>query len=582
MTGLFWLFGALLARSLVAQITCEALVERNVVEMGQTFTLTVRVSGRSLESMDKPRIETVEGLELAYPEPGTSTSIQIINGRRSESRSFEYLFRARKTGRWRIPPIQITIAGERYQTAQVIMEVVPAGSISGQNPADVSGDVQFAAIPSKREAFVGEQILVDFKIFTRVNVTQYSPLRTPNFIGFWVEEFPLKQPLEGVQETFQGGTFTAYTIKRVALFATRSGELVVDPAEIECELRIPRRQRKDPFESLFSPFSDPFGEVVREKFQSELVSLAILPLPEPNRPDGFANAVGQFDVRASVDRSTVRVGEAVTCRLEIAGAGNIRALTEPANPFPDAFEKYPVQTQDHTNKNAATVSGSRTFSWVAVPKSVGSFVIPPFEFVYFDPESRRFVVKTTDTLRLTCTPGHAVIAADAHITRQDIRPVRRVRSSRVTSVNDVTLVVVSILAPISAWALVLSRRRRERLRSDTVRYRSDRASPEAKKRLREAEDLLRRHDHVHFYAEIGFLLTQFLMDKLNLDRSDVRSDLIEQRLRERNAGESFIASYLECMRRCDMARFAPPGSAELFPERIHQDVRQLILEADRL
>ncbi len=584
-TGFIVLF--LLTNRVAAQVTCEAIVEKNVVEVGQAFTLTIEVSGKQLDLREKPVLPTLTGLELVYSEPGVSSSIQIINGRRSESRSYQYLLRARQVGRWTVAPVRVSVGGETYQTQQLTIEVVPAGAISGQNPTDVSGDVFFAAVPSKRTAYVGEQIIVDFKIFTRVSVSQYSPTRTPNLIGFWVEEFPLKQPLEGVREVIDGKPYTSYTIKRVAVFATRSGTLEIDPAEIECELRLNRRKTNDPFDNFFSPFGDPFGEIVTQKFSTRPISITVRELPLDGKPDHFSGLVGEFDVRTSLDRRNLRTGEALTYRIDVSGAGNLRSLEEPENPFPEEFERYPVKVSDAIQKNGSRVAGSKTFEFVVIPRVSKAWTIEPYTLTYFDPRRNEYVTKSADTLVVEVSEGPAgqQPRSDVALLKKDLRFIRTDPQSWVR-VNapwwqDTWAAVFFVVPPAFVGWRLLRKRNVDQLRADGVRYRSMQASPLARRRLKDIQKLLKLDDPGRFYAELSRLLNQFIADKLNLSGLQLISRDIADRLRQRGVPDHLLDEYLRCMQLCDEARFAPSPTGLQETDKVYQLVRSTLVEIDR-
>ncbi len=580
-------WATVLPQSGAAQVTCEAIVEKNVIEVGQTFTLTVQVSGKNLDIPDKPAVPQVAGLELVYPEPGTSSSIQIINGRRSESRSFQYLLRATAVGRWTLPPIRVSVGGEHFQTQQLTIEVVPAGSISGQNPGDTSADVFFAAVPSKREAYIGEQVVVDFKIYTRVTISQYSPTRTPSFVGFWVEEFPLRQPLEGAREVVNGKSYTSYTIKRVGVFATRAGVLELDPAEIECELRLARRKSNDPFDNFFSPFSDPFGETVTKKLATQAVPITIRNLPAEGKPDNFSGLVGQFDVASSVDRTTLRTGDALSYKIDISGAGNLRAIEEPENPFPDEFEKYPVKTQEAINKNGNIIAGSKSFEFVVVPRVSKTWIIEPFTLTFFDPGQKKYVTTRTDSITLRISEGVSTGNGprDVALLKQDLRFLRTDAQTWTSTHRspwvDAGLGLLMLIPPALVGWRVARKRQLARLQSDGARYRSHQASPLARKRLKEIQKLLSEGDQERFYSELNRLLNQFIGDKLNLGGLQLIRDEIADRLRRRGVSISLVEDYLRCLQWCDEARFSPSSSVGQETDKVYQLVRTTILEIDR-
>ena len=62
--------------------------------------------------------------------------------------------------------------------------------------------------------------------------------------------------------------------------------------------------------------------------QSDPISIEVKPLPA-GAPADFNGAVGQFEIKATPDRLSTRLGEPVTLQVELSGAGNWGTLGDP-------------------------------------------------------------------------------------------------------------------------------------------------------------------------------------------------------------------------------------------------------------
>jgi hypothetical protein len=562
-----------------------------VIEAGETFTLSVEVSGDDVNITANPQLPPLKGLEAVYVNAGESTSIQIINGKKSVSKSYQFLLRAKEVGKWQVPPINLENNGKIISTQPLVIEVVPQGAISGQKNPSLSKEVFLGIVASKKDAYIGEQVMVYLKIYTRVNITQYSPTKVPNFTGFWAEDFPIKQPLEPEREVINGITYNTFTIKRTALFATHSGKLTIEAAEIDCELRVPQKNRGNLFDDFFSPFGDPFAQVVQTKLVSNSVDIDIKELPG-EKPAGFSGLVGNFDVMTSVDKSTLKTGEAVVYKVEIKGTGNIVSAETPVNPFSDDFEKYDPKSLDAIDKKGNLVSGKKTFEFVAVPRVSRQFDIPPYVLAYFDPAAQKYVTKASSSHFLSIAPGSGGIASGAGLSKEEVallsKDIRFIKTdvdnwfqSEHSFVFSVWFVILWIV-PAGAWIGGYQYlKRRDILLQDVEGMKYRKASPLAKKRLKAAEKLMAHNQVDNFYTEIAKTLSGLVADKLKIPEASIMTEHLEERLKEKKVDELLIKEYIECLRMCDEARFSPAGKSKEKTDEVYRRIRAAILNMDK-
>jgi len=164
-------------------------------------------------------------------------------------------------------------------------------------------------------------------------VSDYGIPRAPAFTGFWSVEIPVDN--EGtVSEVIDGERYRVGVVKHVALFPNRSGALEIPPLEVEAVVQVPRRRSSDPFDAFFR---DPFGRSEKYVLRSDPIPVHVDPLP-PGAPDGFRGAVGTYRMNVSVDRTEAAVGDPVTLRVSIEGAGNVELLDAPDSAIDGGFE----------------------------------------------------------------------------------------------------------------------------------------------------------------------------------------------------------------------------------------------------
>lgn len=546
--------------------TVRAYLSQTEVLLNRQFVLNVEISGTQQLDEDPPVLPDLSAFAV-YLGSGTSTSMQIVNGRTSLSLTFQHRFQATAEGTFEIGPVTVRAGGRDLRTEPLTIRITdgPAPtSRSGLPGADgtvAPEDLFITATASKPRVYVNEPVIVEYRIFTRVDVEGYNITQQPGTTGFWVEE--LEDPQARVEQVVRDGLqYTSAVVRRVALFPTGAGTKTLAPLTLETQVRVQRRSR-----SLFGdPFGGLFGSRVSVVVGSNPVEIEVLPLPEAGRPDAFTGLVGRLEVSASIDRTDAETNDALTYRLEVSGTGNIRTLPEPELGFPSDVEVYPPDVSERVDPTEDGVRGSKIFEYVIVPRAPGQVTIPAVKLAYFDIDAGTYAAAASDPITLTVAGDPVAGPAGRFRTgvdlqRQDIRFIRiaipgfrPVGGSLVRSAGFWAIVLVPMCAVAGA---VAARRHQDRLTGDVAYARRRRAARLAKQRLARAESLRSPDRHRAFHAEVGRALQGFLGDKLNLAEAGLIRDEIRARLTSRGVTPGVIDAYLGCLEDCDRQRFAP-------------------------
>jgi len=112
--------------------------------------------------------------------------------------------------------------------------------------------------------------------------------------------------------------------------------------------------------------------------------------------------VGRYGIRASLDRTTARIGDAVTLRVDVGGVGNVQDVRLSLPPIAGVRALQPV-IRDQQQFERGRLTGARTFEWILISESPGEHTVPPIELHYFDPSTEKYGSASTSPLAFTST-----------------------------------------------------------------------------------------------------------------------------------------------------------------------------------
>lgn len=591
--------------SLAQNLELDAYVNRTTVGVNEQFELSVELSGSDANDAPQPAVPDL-GDFATYLGSGSSTNMQIVNGQMSVSKIYTHHFMAVRDGKFQIPPIRLQFKGKEYTTDAIDIEVVKGQTRTtppptsgrrtpGESSADLSELLFLKATVNKRQVFQNEPVIVSYKIYTAVSVSNYGISQLPNMVGFWSEEFELPQRPRLYAETVNGRQYKVAEIKKMALFPQGPGNKTIEPMTIECEVQIPRQRRsRDPFNSFFDdPFDSFFNRTVRQTVTSNAISIEVMPLPAVGKPGNFSGAVGNFSLGASVDKNAVKTNEAVTLTVKISGSGNIKIVPQPEINFPVDFEVYDPKIQENINRKGGQISGAKVFEYVMVPRYAGKQVIKPVTLSYFDLSTKTYRTLRTEPLEISVAKGNdefvSIGAAgskeDVKLIGQDIRYIQ-MRMPEFERIDTVfykkTIFFVLLGFPLVVLAGALGYRRHQEKLSTNVAYaRSRKANQMATRRLKKAGQEMKAGNPKAFYAEVSSALMGFIGDKLNVASAGLVTDEVNSMLHQRGIDEETVTNYIACLQTCDYKRFAPSDANNGEMKEFFARAKQAIISLDK-
>jgi hypothetical protein len=536
--------------------------------VGRQFVLNLEITG--VRSVDRDPLLPDMAAFAQYLGSGTSTSMEMSGGRTTVALTVQYRFQALVEGTFQIEPLQVEVAGQTYRTDSLPLTVSsapPAPGASGGSAGSSgipSADLFVTAEASSTSVLVGEPLTVEYRIWTRLDVTSFSLTSEPEREGFWVEGLGQITRPQVEQRLRNGQQYTTALIQRVALIPTGPGQRTVEPLGIEAQVRV--RRSSDPLDRIFGR-SPLFGRatVVPATVLSNSLTIEVRALP-PGRPEPFSGVVGSLDITAEVDRDTLDANDAVTLTIRVSGRGNVRAIPEPVLDLPRDFEIFPPEVTESVEPSGDGLSGIKVFEYVLIPRTPGERTIPSVSMGYFDVASGGYRTASTAEISLAVTGEvneSPVSLQRFGVTqlREDIRFIRlgdgALRSVERFLFQGATFWALFLLPMVAMLGALGMRRHWDRLDGDVAYARGRRAGRVARKRLAEAQRMVQGGDSRAFFAEVANALRGFVADRLNVAEAGMQTAELRVSLAERGASTESASEFLACLEQCDRQRFAP-------------------------
>jgi hypothetical protein len=388
---------------------------------------------------------------------------------------------------------------------------------------------------------------------------------------------------------------------KTALFPTAAGKQTIGIAELKCTVEdLDRFLTKDPFRMLDRDLMSLFRQGKPQVLKSKPINIEVLPLPEMGKPENFAGTVGNFKLKVSMDRKEVQVGEPITLKMKISGAGNVKSVGKPTLPELNDFRIYDSGSSEDISKDNYLVQGVKTYEMVLIPKKTGKYNIPPLEFSFFDPKTKSYKALRSDPILITALPGAQSSPTEmAQLSKQEIelatKDIRYIKLSASQLKNQENhlyknpLFLFFQLIPLLAFAISWRyQKHQEKLNSDVGYARLKRAHKLAKKRLGEAKKLISTDLKAQnswrskeFYSEVAKAMIGYVGDKLNLPAYGLTKDRIELELSSKGIEKEKIDNLLKLLDSCDYARFAPGSSEVTEMSRFLDLVEKTIVDLER-
>ena len=552
----------------------------SAVVMGETFRLSYTINTHGARGF---RVGDIADFDiLSGPNQSSSSNISIINGVRTSSKklTFTCILRPKREGTFTIPAATVTVDGELLTSKELTVKVLPQdqrstqqsgaqqgrGTASSQTGQISNDDLFIVASVNKKKVYEQEAVLLTYKIYTTVNLTNVSG-KMPDLKGFHTQEMEMpKGNREFELEHYNGRNYRTIVWSQYVLFPQQSGQLEIPSITFEGTVA-QRVQSYDPFDAFFNGGSS-YVNVQRE-IRTPKLTVDVSPLPS-GRPASYYGGVGSFNMTSTISTTELKENEAVTLKLVISGTGNMKLIKTPEVKFPADFEVYDPKVDNKFTLKTGGLSGNKVIEYLAIPRHGGEYTIPSVEFSYFDVKSGAYKTLSTPEYTLNVAKGDGTSSSapvgyvskeELRLLGQDIRYIQlgetKYQPKGKCFYGTMGYWLWYLIPFLTLVVLVVIYRKQALESANVAKQKTKKASKVATRRLKVAKKKMREDDKAGFYDEVLKALWGYLGDKLNMPVSELSKDNISAKLIDCGVSEELIQECLSLVGECEFARYAP-------------------------
>ncbi len=548
-------------------VSFEAYADAREVLVNTYFDVTFTLKNGEGSNFNPPNFNPFS--VMSGPNQGFRTS--IVRGQMSQETTITYRLMARQEGTF-------TISGATIKTGSLTLQA-PALSIKVlQGRADGgagSDDVYLVARLSDTEAYVGQQLTLDYVLYTKVEVESMNPVSESEYQGFFSREIR-RFDNRVVREVVNGVQYATRILKRVVLYPQQSGELVIDPYTVTLGVVVGEGRSRSFF---YRP------DLRRVPASSEELRIQVLPLPG-NQPENFSGITGRYIMTVTYNVNKLTTDDALSIKLRLRGEGDLKQVTAPRLELPESFEVFdPKVTLEEYLDFPDRVIGEKEFEYLVVPKEPGTYQLQP-EVIIFNPDSARYISLQERRFPIQVRAGTGKgsgLVVDGHQEEKMSGPRSTISLSAATNSGFVGqpvfwgLLFLPVLLFGGLW--IYKRRKAIEANIDPALRRRQQARREALKRLTTADAHRQAGDSRNFYDEVERALLGYVGDKLQIPRADMTKANLESRLQELGVETASIERFLGLLRTCEMALYAGKDNAEAM-ESTYDDAIALLSDVE--
>lgn len=394
---------------LQAATLLQASVDKNPVMLGEELLLQIeldeKVSGNQLDF-------SVLANDFNFSAPAISQSMQIINGRSSQSTRWQLSLFAKKTGTFVIPPFEI----DGLRSEPITLTVVPA------DPNGTGSDELFIQSSlSSSELYVQQLAYYEVKIYFNGDL-QRGSLSQPELPGATIEQ--LGKDVEG-SELVNGQRYQTIT-RRYTLIAEKHGDFELAAPWFKGEM-IDRQSSR----------YDYFAKTKTVSAQGQVLKLTVKPIPDNFKGQWLVSELVALTEEWTPPGQDLTQGEPVTRTITLTALDlSDHQLPDLNFSLPDGIKSYAEQPQSKKAERNGRLVAQKVFTSAVIATKSGELVLPAIRIPWWNSKTNELSYAELPERTLKAAPNPA-------------QPEAQAAAEPATSVTSTTPVTAT--EPVSPW-----------------------------------------------------------------------------------------------------------------------------------
>jgi len=499
--------------------------------------------------------------------PNKSSSMTIVNGRRSNKISLSYSIRPKGLGKKIIGKAQMQTQSGPRTTEPITIEVVKGSS----NP--VGDDEQFFIITQVTDtiAYVGQQLVLDYKLYTLLDVRSVNMLTEPNFDGFYTES--LRSNRSGYQrEIYNGKEYYTKSVKKIILFPQQTGTYKIESVPIDLGIASKNNKSRNFFFS---------SQLIPKRVVTNPITIIVRNTPSTDL--NFSGAVGQYTMSANTPKRSLTTDEAIIVKMKIVGNGDNKTVLSPSWPANEKLEIYdPNVIEDEVYKGGAEITHTKTFEYLLVPKQPGRYNLTA-AFTYYNPDSSRYITlkKTLPSVNvLQGSNTNVVIAKKEKVDIEGIFPKTKLQAiSQKSGYGSWWHYSMLGLILFSCLGIVIYHTHLNKSgKTNPDEIRKNKAYGVAISRLQKAKSLIATDNSKPFFEEITVALKKYISDKYKIPALHISKSETLSQLSSLEIQEDVLSKISQIFNNAEVGLYAPSSDASR--DMIYEDTLKVISQLE--
>lgn len=534
-----------------------AETERKQIAQGETFEVSFVIENGSVDNFQPPAFD---GFEILAG-PNQSFVSQSINGNWTRVLTYSFILRAKKIGKFSIGAAKVQYRSSIKTTNPITIEILKGNaSLSQGGSKDLNTNqnknqnifIKTEVLPNNGKYYVGQQLIVDVKLYTQINISEYQFSKEPVYDGFFKEDIK-RYDTRFEEVTVNGKRFYSRILKRMALFPQKMGLLSI-PQET-CELVVSSGVRR-------GYFSVPDLQAI--SLTSEPVQVNIKSLPT-GAPDDFCAGVGSFSANASTPSNKISTDDIVAVQIDLLGDGDIKRVSlSPSSVKSDGFKLVQNKVlSEEFYDGGGQMRGEKKFVFYLSALKTGNLSLSP-TVSYFDIDTQQYITLSTDTLKFSVTKGVSNAGSSAVNKVKDklaLSPIKLKLDDSNVSLKKfffsslywwlffIPLIFIAIVA------FFLYRKSRRDSLPDEVR-RATLAESAANDRLQHAKKALKSNNLDLVCQEVSKAMAGFIQDKFAIKSFELTKRETIAQLATKDVDSTLLSQIESIMTTCENALYA--------------------------